>query len=150
MNIFVAKLNFDTDSDGLRAAFEAYGTVDSAKVINDRFTGKSRGFGFVEMPDDDQASNAIEALNESDLDGNTIVVKQAEPRERNNRGGRGGYGGRRNDHAGGRDSGGYGGRRDDYSGGSRGDYRERRERDDNGGQRDGSRRRRDHDRSDRY
>ncbi|TXB62440.1 RNA recognition motif domain-containing protein [Phaeodactylibacter luteus] len=126
MNIFVARLNFDTDSDGLRNAFEAFGTVESAKVINDHFTGKSRGFGFVEMSDDNEAYAAIEALNESDLDGNTIVVKQAEPREKRgggggfNRGGgdRGGYGGGgRGGYGGGRDRGGYGDR-----GGDRGGY----------------------------
>ncbi|MDX1940110.1 MAG: RNA-binding protein [Saprospiraceae bacterium] len=88
MNIFVAKLNFSTQSEDLQEAFEAYGAVDSAKVINDQFSGKSKGFGFVEMPNDDEAMNAIEALDNSDLDGNTIVVKKAEPRE--NRGGGGG------------------------------------------------------------
>jgi len=80
MNIFVARLNFNTDSDGLRAAFEAFGEVDAAKVINDHFTGKSRGFGFVEMPKEEEAMAAIEHLNESDLEGSTIVVKKAEPR----------------------------------------------------------------------
>ncbi len=160
MNIFVAKLNFDTDSDGLRAAFEAFGDVDSAKVINDHFTGKSRGFGFVEMPDDEQAMSAIEALNESDLDGNTIVVKKAEPREKRGGGGRGrgGYGGRRDDYGGGRDRGGYGGggRRNDYGGGrDRGGYGGGR-RDDYGGGRDRRDRddynsgRRDNDRDNRY
>lgn len=75
MNIFVAKLNFSTQSADLQEAFEAYGEVDSAKVITDQFTGKSKGFGFVEMPNDDEAQNAIDALDNSDLDGNTIVVK---------------------------------------------------------------------------
>ena len=88
MNIFVAKLNFGTQSEDLQEAFEAYGAVDSAKVITDQFSGKSKGFGFVEMPNDDEAMNAIEALDNSDLDGNTIVVKKAEPRE--SRGGGGG------------------------------------------------------------
>ncbi|MDX1666663.1 MAG: RNA-binding protein [Saprospiraceae bacterium] len=87
MNIFVARLNYDTDSDSLREAFEAYGEVDSAKVIFDRETGRSRGFGFVEMPDEDQAWTAIEALNDSDLDGRTIVVKKAEPRGKRSGGG---------------------------------------------------------------
>ncbi|MDX1942383.1 MAG: RNA-binding protein [Saprospiraceae bacterium] len=119
MNIFVAKLNFRTQSDDLREAFEAFGEVDSAKVIVDQFTGKSKGFGFVEMPNDDEAQAAIDALNESDLDGNTIVVKKAEPRESRdrggfnrgggNRGGGGGYGGGGNRGGGG---GGYGGNRD--------------------------------------
>lgn len=91
MNIFVAKLSFSTEEDGLRDAFEAFGTVDSAKVIMDKFSGRSRGFGFVEMSDDDEALTAIENLDGSDLDGRTIVVKKAEPRENNNRGGGGGY-----------------------------------------------------------
>ncbi len=101
MNIFVAKLNFSTQSEDLREAFEAFGEVDSAKVIVDHFTGKSKGFGFVEMPNDDEAQAAIEALNESDLDGNTIVVKKAEPRESRDRGGFNRGGGDRNRGGGG-------------------------------------------------
>lgn len=124
MNIFVAKLNFSTQSADLQEVFEAYGAVDSAKVITDQFTGKSKGFGFVEMPNDDEAMNAIEALDNSDLDGNTIVVKKAEPRESRggggggfNRGGGGGggYGGGGGGNRGG--GGGYGG-----GGGDRGGY----------------------------
>jgi len=85
MNIFVAKLNFSTDDSELRQAFEAFGAVDSAKVIFDRETGRSRGFGFVEMPNDDEALAAIDQLNESELAGRTIVVKKAEPREQRGR-----------------------------------------------------------------
>jgi len=116
MNIFVAKLDFDTTSEDLQAAFEQYGEVDSAKVIMDRDTGRSKGFGFVEMPDDDAALTAIDELNDSEMDGRNIVVKKAEPREkRGGGGGRGGYGG------GGR--GGYGGGgRGGYGGGGRGGY----------------------------
>ncbi len=97
MNIFVAKLNFDTQERDLEEAFAAHGTVDSAKIIMDKFTGRSKGFGFVEMPNDDEAQAAIDDLNDQEFDGRTIVVKKAEPRE--NRGGGGGGGGR----------GGYGG-----------------------------------------
>lgn len=82
MNIFVAKLNFSTDDSELRQAFEAFGAVDTAKVIMDRETGRSRGFGFVEMPNEDEGLAAIEQLNNSELAGRTIVVKKAEPRER--------------------------------------------------------------------
>lgn len=89
MNIFVAKLDFDTTSDDLRDAFEQFGEISSAKVIMDRDTGRSKGFGFVEMPNDDEARAAIENLNDTELDGRTIVVKEARPRE--DRGGRGGY-----------------------------------------------------------
>ena len=95
MNIFVAKLNFDTRESSLLDAFSEYGAVDSVKIIMDKFTGRSKGFGFVEMPDDEEGTNAINSLNDSELDGRTIVVKKAEPRERrnNNRGGGGGGGG---------------------------------------------------------
>ena len=98
MNIFVAKLNYDTQEDDLRAAFEQFGEVSSCSIAHDKMTGRSKGFGFVEMDNDEEAENAINALNETDLDGRTIVVKKAEPREaRDSRGGggggRGGYGG---------------------------------------------------------
>lgn len=89
MNIFVAKLSFDTDDDGLREAFETYGSVVSSKVIFDNYTGKSKGFGFVEMSDRQEAMTAIEKLNESSLDGRTIVVKQAEERGNQERRGNG-------------------------------------------------------------
>ncbi len=101
MNIFVAKLNYDTQEHELQSAFEEFGAVDSAKIIMDKFTGRSKGFGFVEMPNDDEAREAINNLNDSELDGRTIVVKKAEPRE--NRGGGGGRGGYN------RGGGGYGG-----------------------------------------
>ena len=120
MNIFVAKLSFNTQSADLREAFEAYGEVSSANVITDKFTGKSKGFGFVEMPNDDEAREAIAELDVSELDGRTIVVKKAEPREDRgsggggfNRGGggggfnRGGGGGGFNRGGGGGDRGGY-------------------------------------------
>lgn len=80
MNIFVAKLNYATSEDALRQAFEEFGTVDSAKVIFDRETQRSKGFGFVEMPNDDEANQAIASLNDAELDGRTIVVKKANPR----------------------------------------------------------------------
>lgn len=92
MNIFVAKLNFDTQEDHLRDAFEEFGEVDSVKIIMDKFTGRSKGFGFVEMPNDDEAKAAIADLDDQEFDGRTIVVKKAEPRE--NRGGGGGGRGR--------------------------------------------------------
>ena len=80
MNIFVSKLNFKTREDDLRQAFEEFGEVSSASIILDKETGRSRGFGFVEMPNDDEARAAIEALNDAEFDGRTIVVKEAEPR----------------------------------------------------------------------
>ena len=81
MNIFVAKLDFDTQSEDLINAFTRYGEVVSANVIIDKMTGRSRGFGFVEMKNDEEGIKAIEALNESKLQGRTIVVKKAEPRK---------------------------------------------------------------------
>lgn len=81
MNLFVARLNYDTTESGLRSAFEAHGEVSNVKIIIDRDTDRSKGFGFVEMPIDDQARAAIAALNNSSLDGRTIVVKESEPRE---------------------------------------------------------------------
>jgi RNA recognition motif-containing protein len=98
MKIFVAKLNFNTTSDDLWAAFEQYGEVASATVIFDQETGNSKGFAFVEMPSDDEAMNAIESLDNSDFDGNTIVVKKTEERENRdnhgyNRGGGSDHGG---------------------------------------------------------
>ena len=80
MNIFVARLNFKTTSEDLEAAFAKFGQVSSAKIVKDRDTGRSKGFGFVEMPSDEEANKAITALNETDLDGRTIVVKPANPK----------------------------------------------------------------------
>ncbi len=111
MNIFVAKLNFDTQEDYLREVFEEYGEVASASVITDKFTGKSKGYAFVEMPNDEEAEKAIAELNDSEIDGRTIVVKKAEPREARSGGGGGGGGG----YGGGGGRGGVG-----YGGGGRG------------------------------
>ncbi|MEL6696421.1 MAG: RNA-binding protein [Bacteroidota bacterium] len=113
MNIFVAKLNYNTDEDTVRNAFEEFGEVDSVKIIMDRETGRSKGYGFVEMPNDDEGYEAISNLNQATLDGREIVVKKAEPRENRGGGGRGGYdrGGDRGGYnrGGGGDRGGYGG-----------------------------------------
>lgn len=89
--LFVGSLAWATTDDGLEAAFSPFGAVTSAKVITDRETGRSRGFGFVEM--DNGAEDAINALNGSDLDGRQIVVNEARPRENRGGGGGGGYGG---------------------------------------------------------
>ena len=80
MNIYVGNLSYEVTEDDLREAFEAHGEVSSANVITDKFTGKSRGFGFVEMPKDDEARSAIEALNGFDLKGRTLNVNEARPR----------------------------------------------------------------------
>jgi cold-inducible RNA-binding protein len=102
MKLFVAGLPFDVDDQELQEMFEAYGTVSSAKVITDRETRKSRGFGFVEFPTDAEAEAAIKALNGGSLEGRELTVKLAEDKPRsgggggfrggsNNRGGGGGY-----------------------------------------------------------
>lgn len=80
MNIFIAKLNFRTTSEVLKEIFEEYGEVTSAKVIMDHATGRSKGYGFVEMPDDDEAARAIEELNNAEIEGNKVVVKKANPK----------------------------------------------------------------------
>jgi RNA recognition motif-containing protein len=80
MNIFVAKINFKTRKEDLEAAFAKFGQVTSCKIVRDKETGRSKGYGFVEMPNDDEASRAIDALNEKELDGRVIAVKQANPK----------------------------------------------------------------------
>ncbi len=80
MNIFVARLNFKTRREDLEKAFAQFGQVSSAKIVKDRDTGRSKGYGFVEMPNDEEALKAIAALNETELDGRAIVVKPANPK----------------------------------------------------------------------
>lgn len=75
MNIFVARLNFKTRPEDLEKVFAQFGKVTSAKIVKDRDTGRSKGYGFVEMASDEEGNKAIAALNETDLDGRTIVVK---------------------------------------------------------------------------
>lgn len=81
MNIFIASLSFATTDAELEGLFQEYGEVASAKVITDRQTGRSKGFGFVEMNDDESANKAITALNETEFGGRKIVVSEAKPRE---------------------------------------------------------------------
>lgn len=80
MNIFVGSLPWSIEEADLRESFEAYGAVDSVKVITDKFTGRSKGFGFVEMPNDEEALKAIEELNGATVEGRTIVVNKSEPK----------------------------------------------------------------------
>jgi RNA recognition motif-containing protein len=107
MNIFVGSLPFKIEESELKQYFEEYGEVSSVKIIIDKYTGRSKGFAFVEMPDDVAAQKAIDALNGNDIGGRSAVVNQAEEKkERDNRGGGGGGGYNR---GGGGDRGGYGG-----------------------------------------
>jgi RNA recognition motif-containing protein len=96
MNIYVGNLSFDTKEDDLRQAFESFGQVNNVNIIKDKFTGESRGFGFVEMGSQDEAQAAIAGLNGRELHGRTLNVNEARPRtERSPRsGGGGGRGGR--------------------------------------------------------
>jgi RNA recognition motif-containing protein len=104
MKLYVGNLSYNVSSSDLEQLFAQFGAVRSAQVITDRDTGRSKGFGFVEMSDDNAARQAIEALNEKEHDGRPLTVNEARPREdRGGGGGRGGYGG-------GRGGGGGGGR----------------------------------------
>src|SRR5262245_5134849 len=95
-NIYVGNLVWDCTPDDLLALFQEHGTVSRAQVITDRETGRSRGFGFVEMDNDAEAQKAIDALNGADYKGRPLTVNEAKPREfRGGGGGRGGYGGGR-------------------------------------------------------
>ncbi len=80
MKIYVGNLNYDTREENLREAFAPYGTIDDAVVITDRETGRSRGFGFVEIGDDSAARSAIEGLNGTAIDGRNVTVNEARPR----------------------------------------------------------------------
>ena len=105
--LYVGNLSYGVSSNDLQKMFEEYGTVESAQVIMDRDTGRSKGFGFVEMGSDQEAQAAIAALSGKELDGRTLTVNEARPKEGGG-GGRGGYGG------GGGGRGGSGGRRERY------------------------------------
>jgi RNA recognition motif-containing protein len=83
MNIYVGNLSYGVDEDGLKQTFEEYGEVTSVKIISDKFTGRSKGFGFIEMADDEKGKEAIEALNGKEMDGRNITVNEARPREDN-------------------------------------------------------------------
>lgn len=101
MNIYISNLSYSLNDADLQEFFAEYGEVTSAKIIMDRETGRSRGFGFVEMPNDAEGQKAIDELNGAEYDGKTISVNIARPREdkpsfnRNRGGGGGGYGGSR-------------------------------------------------------
>ena len=96
MNIYVSNLSFNVQDEDLKGFFEEYGEVSSAKVITDKFTGRSRGFGFVEMSDDAAAQKAIQELDGATVEGRAIKVSEAKPREQRPSTGGNGGGGRRN------------------------------------------------------
>jgi RNA recognition motif-containing protein len=104
MNIYVGNLSYEVTEEDLKEAFEVFGEVETVKVIKDNYTGRSKGFGFVEMPSKAEGQSAIEGLNGKELKGRTLNVNEARPRTEG-RGSRRGYGGGR---------GGQGGRRRSY------------------------------------
>jgi RNA recognition motif-containing protein len=106
--LYVGNLTYDVTDSTLTQLFEPHGTVQSAQVIMDRDTGRSKGFGFVEMGSDAEAQAAIQALNGKEVEGRALTVNEAKPRE-DRGGGRGGYGGGRGGSGGGGGRGGYGG-----------------------------------------
>lgn len=119
MNLYISNLSYNISDEELRQLFADYGEITSAKVIMDRETGRSRGFGFVELSDDELAKKAIEELNQASYDGKVINITEARPREdRGDRGGRfnnnrgGGYGSNRGGGYGSNRGGGYGSNRD--------------------------------------
>ena len=118
--LYVGNLSYNTTSSDLEQMFSQHGTVQSAEVISDRDSGRSKGFGFVQMRSDEEAQAAIAALNGQEQDGRTLTVNEAKPREDRGGGGggRGGFGG-----GGGRSGGGGGGGRGGYGGGGGGGSR---------------------------
>jgi RNA recognition motif-containing protein len=96
MNIYVGNLSWEVTEEDLQQAFEGFGQVESVNIIKDKYSGRSRGFGFVEMPANDEAQSAINELNDTELKGRTLKVNEARPRPETPRGG-GRGGGRRDD-----------------------------------------------------
>ncbi len=124
MNIYVGNLSWSMTDEDLNNLFSQYGTVSSAKILKEKNTGRSKGFGFVEMEDEDAAKTAIATLNESEVQGRKLIVNESQPRPEGSgyKKGGGGYGGGRSGgggYGGGRSGGGYGNRN---SGGGRGGY----------------------------
>ena len=125
MKLYVGNLAFQTSSEELQELFTQAGTVESASVVEDRETGRSRGFGFVEMASKEEGEKAIEEFNGKELNGRNLNVNEARPREdRGGGGGRGGFGGNRGGRSGGFNGnrGGGGGRRDFGGSSSSGDH----------------------------
>jgi RNA recognition motif-containing protein len=121
MKLYVGNLSFQTSSDDLQQLFAQVGTVESASVVEDRETGRSRGFGFVEMSSNEEGQKAIEQFNGKEINGRSLTVNEARPRENRGGGGGGGRGGGYGGNRGG--GGGYGGNRGGgggYGGGSGG------------------------------
>jgi RNA recognition motif-containing protein len=126
MKLYVGNLSFQTSSEELQQLFAQAGTVESASVVEDRDTGRSRGFGFVEMSSKEEGEAAIAQFNGKEVNGRALNVNEAKPRENRGGGGggRGGFGGGRGGFGGNRGGGGGGGGRGNYGGGGGGGNRE--------------------------
>ncbi len=116
MNIYVGNLSTEVTEEDLRLAFEPFGEVKSATIIKDKYSGQSKGFGFVEMSSKAEGQSAIDGLNDTELKGKTLNVNEARPRTES-RGSRGGFGGGRGRGGQGGSRGGYGGGKGGYGGG---------------------------------
>ncbi len=130
MKIYVGNMSYETTEEDLKLACEEFGTVESATIIKDKFSGEPKGFGFVEMPSKAEGHAAIDGLNGKELKGRELKVNEARPRTENFRGSSGGFGGgkggfgggsKRGGHGGGK-GGGYGGGKGGYGGGGKGGY----------------------------
>jgi RNA recognition motif-containing protein len=120
MNIYVGNLSWQMTDEDLRTLFEQYGSVTSAKIVKDKVSGRSKGFGFVEMPDDSEAQNALSSLYESEVLGRKIIVNEAQPKPQN--GGGGGGFKKRSFGGGGGNSGGGGYKKGGFNRGGGGGY----------------------------
>ena len=109
MNIYVGNLSWSMTDDDLLNLFTQFGSVTSAKILKDKMNGRSKGFGFVEMEDDEAAKAAIAGLNETEVQGRKLIVNESQPRPEGSAGGGGGFKKRSFGGGGGRSSGGYGG-----------------------------------------
>jgi RNA recognition motif-containing protein len=119
MNIYVGNLSWQMTDEDLRNLFEQYGSVTSAKIVKDKVSGRSKGFGFVEMPDDSEAQNALSSLYESEVLGRKIIVNEAQPKPQN---GGGGGGFKKRSFGGGGNSGGGGYKKGGFNRGGGGGY----------------------------
>jgi len=119
MNIYVGNLSWQMTDEDLRTLFEQYGSVTSAKIVKDKVSGRSKGFGFVEMPDDTEAQNALSSLYESEVLGRKIIVNEAQPKPQN---GGGGGGFKKRSFGGGGNSGGGGYKKGGFNRGGSGGY----------------------------
>ena len=121
MKIYVGNMSYDTTEEDLQLACEAFGTVESATIIKDKFSGEPKGFGFVEMSSKAEGQAAIDGLNGKELKGRTLNVNEARPRTEKFGGSTGGFGGGKGGYGSGK-KGGYGGGKGGYSGGGKGGY----------------------------